>query len=186
MIKNDKGSTLILLVIIISLISVTGLSIMSVTMTQYEIRKSNSEIKRTFYMSENGLNYAYVDIYYLIETTIEESEKTADDFINENPSNQIEGENIFYNNFKKNIINKIVKKNYNYPNTYIEVTNKDILAFDNNRLLVKVSSKYISGRGIEKIISADFIIVVPSFYEVKSNDLKLLDLLSIDNWQICK
>jgi len=57
--KNNKGSTLVLLVMAIAVISLLGTSILGVTMMNLKIKKANTEIKKSFYLSESGLDKAY-------------------------------------------------------------------------------------------------------------------------------
>lgn len=80
-IKNKKGSTLVLLVIAIGVISLLGTSVLAVTMMNYKIKKANTELKSTFYLSESGLDKAYERAYKLVIEGIGEGNKDAETFI---------------------------------------------------------------------------------------------------------
>lgn len=75
--KNDKGSTLVLLVMAIAIISLLGTSILGVTMMNYKIKKTNTDLKYSFYMSESGLDNAYAESYALMLEALKESNTAA-------------------------------------------------------------------------------------------------------------
>lgn len=62
-IKNKSGSTMILLVMAVAIISLLGTSVLGVTMMNLKIKKANTDIKKSFYMSESGLDKAYDKMY---------------------------------------------------------------------------------------------------------------------------
>ena len=63
---NNKGSTLVLLIIVIALVIVLGASVLNIAVKQYAIKKFNIDSKQAFYFSETGLNEAYVKSCALI------------------------------------------------------------------------------------------------------------------------
>lgn len=81
--NNNKGSTMILLVMSVAVISLLGTSILAVTMMNYKIKKANTDLKFAFYMSESGLDRAYAAAYALILDSVKEANDTAQDKINE-------------------------------------------------------------------------------------------------------
>jgi len=81
LLANKKGSTLVLLVIAIGVISLLGTSIMGVTMMNYKIKKANTEMKQSFYISEAGLDLAYANAYELVQKSLEKATKDSQEFI---------------------------------------------------------------------------------------------------------
>lgn len=80
---NNKGSTMIMLVMAISIISVLGAAILGITLMNYKIKKTNTDLKYSFYMSESGLDRAYAAAYAIILNSIEEANESAQDKIAE-------------------------------------------------------------------------------------------------------
>src|SRR5690606_20883831 len=103
---NNKGSTLLFLVIVIALIIVLGASVLNIVIKQYEIKMFNTDDKQSYYMSETGLNEAYVRSCVLINESISESLQDAEEYLFINPLNEIEAENIFDTEYKLNIESK--------------------------------------------------------------------------------
>ncbi|MCY6484585.1 hypothetical protein OW763_09555 [Clostridium aestuarii] len=60
--KKKKGSSLLMLLIFTSIISIIGMSMLSLSLSGYKIRKINSTTKRNFYASEAGIDEAYAII----------------------------------------------------------------------------------------------------------------------------
>lgn len=87
---NNKGSTMVLLIMAIGIISMLGTSILGVTMMNYKIKKANTEIKEAFYLSESGLDKSYVNVYELILEAVEESNKAAEEFIGQFTLDELE------------------------------------------------------------------------------------------------
>lgn len=81
-IQSERGSTLVLLVMAIGIISLLGTSILGVTMMNYKIKKANTEMKSSFYMSETGLDEAYERAYKLVLEAVNKGNEDAHDFIN--------------------------------------------------------------------------------------------------------
>ncbi len=82
-IKNNNGSTLILLVMTVAVISLLGTSILGVTMMNYKIKKTNSDLKYSFYMSESGLDRAYAEAYSVVLKAADDANNAAKNKINE-------------------------------------------------------------------------------------------------------
>ncbi|WP_313163742.1 hypothetical protein [Sedimentibacter sp.] len=81
--RSKKGSTLVMLIISVGIISLLGTSILGVTMMNYKIKKANTDLKHTFYMSETGLDKAYDRAYKLVLEAVNEGSAASQDFINE-------------------------------------------------------------------------------------------------------
>jgi len=80
---NNNGSTMVLLVVAIAVISMLGTSILGVTMMNYKIKKMNTDIKQSFYLSESGLDNAYANAYELISNAVQQANLEANDFIDD-------------------------------------------------------------------------------------------------------
>lgn len=80
---NNKGSTMLILVIAIAVISLLGTSILAVTMMNYKIKLANTEMKEAFYLSESGLDKAYEKAYDLIVKAVEKADEKADAFVDD-------------------------------------------------------------------------------------------------------
>lgn len=76
-----KGSTMVLLVIAIGVISLLGTSVLGVTMMNYKVKKTNTEIKEAFYMAESGLDHSYAKAYELVSEAVQHANKEAENFI---------------------------------------------------------------------------------------------------------
>lgn len=82
-INNYKGSTMVLLVVAIGVISLLGTSILGVTMMNFKIKKANTEIKQSFYISEAGLDLAYSNAYELVQKSVEHANEDSQKFTDE-------------------------------------------------------------------------------------------------------
>ncbi|MGD9567344.1 MAG: hypothetical protein AB7V48_03310 [Sedimentibacter sp.] len=182
--RNKHGSTLVLLVIIIASLILLGTLLLSITVSQYKIRKSNSDVKRAFYISENGLNEAYLRVLDLMCEAADESIIKADEYISAMPDDLIGASVLFKNNYKQCILNNIVNTIYDNSNPYTDVTNNVGLAFISGKLTVKISSKYITKSGIEKTTSVDIVISVPEYVETKNNLIDFTALLMFNNFSL--
>ena len=181
---SEDGSTLVLLVIIIAVIIFIGISLLNITMSQYKIRKSNSEVKKALYMSETGLYEAYVRVYDLISEAMDDSESKADEYLLTTPEDISGASLLFKNNYKQYIINNVISTIYDNTNPYTDVTNKVNLTFVSDKLTVKISSKYISNLGIEKITTADIIISVPDYVDIKNGLIDITQLMQFTNFNM--
>lgn len=86
---NNKGSTLILLVMSIAILSLLGTTILGVTMMNYKIKQANSDMKYSFYMSESGLDRAYAEAYTVIMGAVDDANTAAQNVINSYDINKL-------------------------------------------------------------------------------------------------
>ena len=178
---NNKGSTLVFLVIVIALIIVLGASVLNVVMRQYEIKMFNTDDRQSYYMSETGLNEAYVKSCVLINESISESLQDAEEYLVINPLNEIEAENIFDTGYKLNIESKIKSRIETAANPSVETRN-DVWVFDDNELTISVRSSYINQNNVAKLTWVDLIISVPEFDDVLSGMYDAKDYIEFANW----
>lgn len=178
---NNKGSTLILLVIVIALVIVLGLSILNTAVNHYEIKKFNIDSKESFYISETGINEAYVRTCDLINESIEAALQMAEEYLSVNPSDQIEAENIFASNYIIHISASIDDKIEIEANPSVKIWNEN-LVFDDNTLTVKLKSSYIHKNNVYKVTGAEFVISVPGYEEVSAGNYDASDYIKFKNW----
>jgi Tfp pilus assembly protein PilE len=181
---KNNGSTLVLLVIIIALVTVLGASIMNIAMMQYEIRLNNTEIKKCLYMSETGLNVAYANAYELLNQAISYAVKKTDEHKLRYTLDETEEENFFENSYKLYVVEHIVNCITDDSNPYVEVTNEDTLAFVGETLHVNVESKYLLDSKLEKTTSVYVVISVPCYANVRNEFYELKDLIIFSNWDV--
>ncbi|MCY6370908.1 pilus assembly PilX N-terminal domain-containing protein [Clostridium ganghwense] len=66
-----KGSSLVMVLVMLSILSVFGAAILSVTLSSYKVRRMNEVMKTNFYASEAGLDKAYAIIGKIVDTAID-------------------------------------------------------------------------------------------------------------------
>ncbi len=164
---DKKGSVMVLVVVVIAAVTVVASLMLSIAMSQFRIRKSNSELRKAFYLSEDGLNRTYSKIYDLMCAAVEASQSIADEYLTDNPEDIEMAEAIFENSYKRHMLDNI-SGCISRQNPYTEITNRTKLAFMNGKLTIRVGSTYISESGTKKHTSADIIVCIPSYTEVKS------------------
>ncbi|HBV68392.1 MAG TPA: hypothetical protein DEF04_09545 [Clostridiales bacterium] len=167
MVYDKRGSVMVLVVVIVAAVTVIASLMLSVAMGQFRIRKSNSELRKAFYLSEDGLNRTYSNIYELMCDAREKGLRLADEYLTDNPDDDEGAEEIFVNSYKRYILDNVsgCAKGQN-PRT--EIINRRNLTFLGGRLIVIVSSVYISESGTEKRTYADIVVCIPSYAEVRS------------------
>lgn len=188
-IANNKGSTLVMLMIIMTILTLLGVTILTISVTNFKFKVINSEVKRNFYITEAGLDEAYNITKNLIKEAIEEGNKSVDDFIMDldlgegsiyikedgtidlEALNQVQNE-LFKDAYKtyvlKNIKNRLENSN-NYTiesdgiKPQIRVLN-DSFSFSEDKLELDIESTFIKDE-IEKKIKVSLIISVPNYNE---------------------
>jgi hypothetical protein len=177
---NNKGSTLVLLVIVIALVIVLGTSVLNISVKQYAIKKFNIDSKQAFYTSETGLNEAYVRACLLIDESIIKARQIAEDYLLIYPLNLIEAENIFITNYKIHLRANIEDRIETEANPSVEVWN-DTLVFIDDALTVILKSSYYHN-DIDKITGVELVISVPDFHDVSEDAYNVRDYIKFKNW----
>jgi cell division protein FtsL len=177
---NSKGSTMVLLVIAMAVIMALGVSILNVTMMQYNIRNYSTEAKQALYKSEDGLNAAFSNIYALIEEASSSAMDEAEEYLNLYPFDESGAENIFCATFKNYVTANFKNRAGSNFNPKVIITNQNLL-FIGNRLTAYLISYYSTDK-IEKNVKADIIVLVPSYSDVKNNFFDAADCIGFDNW----
>lgn len=181
---NNKGSSLILLIIIISFTTVLGICMLNISLNHFKIKKSNNELKKAFYLAEDGLNKAYLRVYDLICEASINSTEIADEYLVSYPEDYLGAANIFKNNYKIYVLSNIKTRVYLDSNPYTHVVNNLGLAFIYDKLTIKVNSKYVTNSGIEKNIASNITISVPDYSMVKANEIELISLICFSGFDL--
>ncbi len=177
---NNKGSTMVLLVIAMAVIMALGVSILNIAMIQYNIRNYNTEAKQAFYKAEDGLNKAFSNVYTLIEKASFSAIDEAEEYLNLYPLDESGAESIFCAHFKNYVTVNFKNRTEINSNPTVKITEQNLL-FSGNRLTAHLTSIYRTGK-IEKHVEADIIVVVPSYSDVKNNVFEAADCIMFDNW----
>ena len=85
---NNRGSVLVLLVVVVAIVTALGSSLLNIVFANYDIKRFNTESKRAYYLSENGLNESYVRTRCLIKEAIEDSVDKTELYLIEYPLNE--------------------------------------------------------------------------------------------------
>jgi ABC-type multidrug transport system fused ATPase/permease subunit len=177
---NNKGSTMVLLVIAMAVIMALGVSILNIAMMQYNIRNYSTEAKQSLYRAEDGLNTAFSNIYTLIEEASSFALDEAEEYLNLYPLDESGAENVFCAGFKNYITANFKSRAESNFNPKVIITNQNLLFYE-NRLTVHLTSFYSTDK-IEKNVKADIIVLVPSYLDVKNNVFDTADCIGFDNW----
>ncbi|KPU28071.1 hypothetical protein TR13x_01655 [Caloranaerobacter sp. TR13] len=188
-ITNNKGSTLVLLMIIMAILSLLGVTILTISVTNFKFKMVNSKVKKNFYMTEAGLDEAYIIVKNLIIEAIEEGNKSVEDFIANldleegsiyikedgtidlDALNQAQNE-LFKDTYKAYVLDNIKNRLENSDNYTIELDGikpqievlNDFLSFSEDKLELDIESTFIND-GIEKKIKTSLIISIPNYNE---------------------
>lgn len=156
-IGNNEGSTLILLVMAIAIISLLGTSILGVTMMNLKIKKTNTNIKQTFYLSESGLDNTYDKAHDLVAEAVNYGNNQAQSFINDVTEkftylNLTKPETpLIEDRFKECIEIKDLDA---IDNTYTVVLHNDKVSDEAEKIYVKEYKNYLSASTISGLNDA--------------------------------
>ena len=178
---NNKGSTLVLLVIVIALVMVLGVSVLNIVVNQYEIKMFNSETKQSFYMAETGLNEAYVRTCVLINESIQTALQLTEEYLAIYPLNETEAKDMFVTSYIQSIRLNIKSRIDTSLNPSVETINSPLL-FYNNVLKVPLLSSYVNLGNNAKHMWVDLIISVPEFSDIVDSGYDVKDYIEFDNW----
>lgn len=196
---NNKGSTLVMLLVIMGVLAMLGTVILSVTITNYKMKIVQSKDKKNLYFAESGIDEAYGKIGQVVDEGIISGNNTAVNFmesidfdleianyelgiespyVNEDGTInyavlEAEQNQVFKDEYKKYIIQNI--KNYidklNDIDEFGEGKRVISSKFDSDKFLLSLSSIYEKGE-MKRGISAEYEIIIPDYnkpYYIKSN-----------------
>ncbi len=208
-----KGSTLVILLLTISVIILIGTMALSLAITNYKMKNLNSEVKKTFYLAEAGLEEAYaiandfvgeavtyaiskVEEFEALEMYNKESIQSTQYSINDDTKEE-QIIVVFISAFKNFIkgtckdispndsLVSVLKKNSFYV-TYVDGYPKidsKITEFK-DYFIVEVKSTYIKG-SIKKEIFMKYRIDIPKYdSNFLPDDFKVRDIIQIIEWKI--
>lgn len=182
-IYDKKGSAMVLVVIIIAVVTSMAVSLLNITLIQLQIKKSYGEVIKSFYLSEDGLNSTYLKIYNLICRAWEDSLEKAADYLNMNPDDLNGASNTFEKNYKLYIISNAAGCVKSTGNPSVEVLNGERIVFIDDRLTIRVRSKYKSKSKVEKYTVVDIIILIPGYSDTELEDTDFTDFFHFENFQ---
>ncbi len=81
---SQRGSTLIMLMIFMAIISMLGTALLGLTFTNFKMKMIQGKVKTTFYSAESALEEAYALILKKVEDAVEDANDKVDDNINNN------------------------------------------------------------------------------------------------------
>lgn len=75
--KSNKGSTLVMVLVILSVLGLLGASILSLGITHYKIKIIDQRAKKAFYLAESGIDEAAAVILLEIQEALKRGEENA-------------------------------------------------------------------------------------------------------------
>jgi len=172
-IKIDfRGSTLVFLLFTISVIVLIGSVVLSLSVMNYKMKKINSQVKRAFYLSESGIDEAYMMTKQYVNESVNYAIKKYKDFNEVEIKNyDICSDEVFQSAFKN-----YIKGTCKYETSCKGLEN---LLNDNTSYLIfedgypKISASLVEG-------SKDFSIEVKSTYIYQNIKKEIVMKLKID------
>ena len=178
---NNRGSVLVLLVVVVAIVTALGSSLLNIVFANYDIKRFNTESKRAYYLSENGLNESYVRTRCLIKEAIEDSVDKTELYLIEYPLNEEAAKNIFKTNYKQYLTANIKSQINRHGNPSVEIRNLGSLIFISDVLIVSLRSAYVLDE-VEKITWVELNISVPEFDDVNDEVYDVKDYIEFGNW----
>lgn len=186
--NNKKGSTLIMVLMSLSVLSILGTAILSASVMNFKMKKIDMKSKQSFYLAESGLEEAYAVIESVVEIAIDEGNKKVkkelDKYTMEDGSIEYDGnlkeamQGWFEDKYKEyidsNLINHLNNNSY-YKQTSITVVD-DKVKFnkDKKEFYLTLKSKNDENE-IKKEVESTFTIEIPnqgsSYVEKKTETL---------------
>lgn len=81
--NNNKGFTLILVLLVIAILSILGTTLIGMTIANYKMKLVNTKAKQSFYLSEAGLEESYAKVYNLINDSLVVANSSVEDFLDD-------------------------------------------------------------------------------------------------------
>lgn len=148
MIKNNKGSTLVILLIITTILMLLGTTIITLSITNYKMKKINSYVKESFYYAESGLDEALIKTNEIVYESITYANTKVDEEI-EKAIEESKKRNENQDNNNKNNKNN---KNNNNNNNDLETNEEEILDYDTLNSFFKNYFKQYLGNNLENYL----------------------------------
>lgn len=87
--RKQKGSSLVLVIMIFSVLTILGVSVLSLTASAFKSRVVESKERKNQYFAESGIDIAYGVIGNTVDKGIKDGNQAAEDFMNELKSSGI-------------------------------------------------------------------------------------------------
>ncbi|MFD3156359.1 hypothetical protein ACFIJ5_05790 [Haloimpatiens sp. FM7330] len=145
-----KGSTLCMVLIISSILIILGTAVLSLVLSSYKLSLIREKEKFNFYMSEAGLDKAYVEVEHMVNQGIKEGNNIVKGFM-DNLDLQYEKEKEIYKNEEKkkvkgqgNIWTTEMEEKYGSPYIKDDLTvNQEYIKKEQNDKFKESYKKYI-------------------------------------------
>lgn len=198
---NKKGSMMLLLMIVIGILTILGTVILSVSISNYKMKLTNSRVKKNFYISDSGIEIAEYIIKNVIKDAVEAGDDAAYEYlINLDLEREIEDEELridspyinddgtinteyiereqneifkktYKDYIKKNIVNRIEEVRPKEGRDSINIEPTISAFYNEENLLLNIISEY-QENNIAKMISCEYKLVVPDYgIEVKPEEI---------------
>lgn len=181
---DNNGTILVFVLIICSVMILTGAVTLSTTLMDYKMKKINSDVKKSLYQAEAAIDEAYVIILDFITSAIEYAAngdadfKTAFvDFLEGNCSDSKWGKSIcdVLNNNSEYIVN-----NGDYPFVNAVMTESE------KSFKLEITSTHMTGN-VKKQVSMLCDICIPDDNdEFDINNANAADLLKVIDWKVIR
>ncbi len=79
MVKNEKGSTLLMVMVTIIILSVLGTALLMMTTLNVKMKKTDQSMKQTLYYSESGVDQVYAYVGLEVKNALKSGDETAKD-----------------------------------------------------------------------------------------------------------
>lgn len=181
---DNKGTILVFVLIICSVMILTGAVTLSTTFMDYKTKKINSDVKKSLYQAEAAIDEAYVITLEFITSAIEyaanenvEFKTSFVDFLKGNCSDSKWGKSIC--DVLKNNSEYIVN-NGDYPFVNAEIAENE------EYFQLEITSTHIIGN-VKKQVSMLCKICIPDDNdEFDINNIKAEDLLKVIDWKVVR
>ena len=179
--NNEKGSTMVLLILIMMLLFVLGAIILNITMVSYKMKKTNTNAEQNLYLSEAGLDEVYAAVKFTADEGIVSGNQKVESFFNsfslEEEKNK-EG-SLFVNEF--NAIDDEYMKFYTkqiFTQEYKDYVEKNLYKKINEENLVVVDESIGCSIDLDPELSSDLhfdsndVLDIKVVSEIKNNGVK--------------
>jgi len=211
--ENEKGSALIISLLVVSVIVLLGSTALTLAVTNYKMKKLNSLAKQAFYLAEAGVDEAYIITLEFIDNALQYAASKAEELreINSQLNTGFRSMEFIKNNYIENEnINTIFKKAFVdfikgrctdiSPNqSLITMLKKNDLYMVYNGSYPEIEVKLTEHRdgftfevksicrreNVYKEIKLSYGILVPEYNDdIRDGNLKAKDIITILEWKI--
>lgn len=192
--KNERGSSLLIVMLIVFVTATIGTAVSSFILYNYRLRTLDNEIGRAEYEAEKIMDEAYKDtqnkVKEYIAYCVKEDAETVSGRVNFNDSIQ-DVNNALESTFKQKF-EEYFEYNYytdigisdNYDDTLAKQLIKTNSSVVNNKIIVSLTACYSKDDAPLVSISADFVISIPSYEDAASRKYDLNQIVGITNWKM--